>query len=209
MPTDSEFDSAVSRIGEYVGKIGDEIHAEAHTEDNDRLVGYQCIHGPYTYTVIGDPSDEFFTIQFNYNIIEDFKGVIDDSDAEDIIEGSQFEHDTGDVAGLAAMEILDSMSPSNKESLAYHLTQQLTNTDVAFSLGRTQSGTVIEFNVARKIFPYESTFCLSEYNHSVQTVVSSGHGALQFIGHSFDLESAINNQLKDGLDDDRDLRYIH
>lgn len=206
MSLPDSFKESRDEMEEYVERIGDVILVDISNQDNEH-VGYLCEHGDYRYLLVGSLESEFFQVRFQYNLIQSLASPLDESTAEGILEDTDVDRGDEDVATQAAMDILERMSPSNRDKFRYHLMSELTTTDAAHEIITTDSGAIIEFRVHRKIFPDDESFGCTEFNHSVQTVVSAGHNANQFISQAFDLDMVISAQVT--TDEVEETRYIY
>lgn len=205
MPSTSDFEDAVNRLETAVENIGDEV-LDGVDNDEGKQVGHTCHHGDYKYLLHGSPDDQYFTIGFPFSIVNNVGEILDESSAKEILpDGKEVDEDES-ITTLAAYDILEGMSSENRQKFQYHLTQELSTTDTSFRIRHTDSGAITGFDVYREIFPYEEEFSLAEFNHSVQTVVNTGHKGVLFVSTSFDIESYVANQTGSGKKEN--LRYI-
>lgn len=195
MTTGSDFADAVESVRHCINCIGDEVQEEYVTDSSggEIVVGYQATHGSYVYNVVGEPGRHYFNVEFPFSIPHDLGSLLTEETALEIVDDGDLDGDT-DVTTLAAYEILEQMSQENREKFRYELTTVLSSTDTAFTLRATDSGAITGFDISRRVFPYDEDFSLTEFNHSVQTVINSGNSAVQFVATAFDFEDLVESQ---------------
>lgn len=199
MTTGSDFADATETIREYVNLIGDDIQNEfvQDSSGGEIVVGFKASHGSYYYNVVGDPGTHYFRIEFPFHIPQDLGSLLTDDLAEQIVDDADDDGETA-ISTLAAYEILERMSDENKEKFQYELMNVLSSTDTGYEFSTTESGTIIGFDVTRRIFPWEDDFSLTEFNHSVQSVINSGHSAVQFVVTAFDFQELVESHTAGG-----------
>lgn len=200
----SDFDRAIAQIDDHITAIGDEIDDAVYHPDNPgQTIGYDAVHGQWKYHVRGDPDlGPVFEIAFPFSIVSNVKGILDDESANEIhndpdgLTGEKLHHE-------AAIQLLHGIHDHQMESFKYHLINKITTTDASYSV-ESPDGTVVGFQVSRKYYPLDEGGTLSEFSHSVQTVISAGINGIRFSAQSFDFDTLIEDLT--GTSDD--LRYI-
>lgn len=209
MVSQREFEESLNHLEDCIDGIGDEvddkIFATNQEEEKEVHIGFRAKHGSYAYDVYGVPEWEYFDVKFSFSVIHNIGRMLDDTQVDTVVEGQDTDENEVDTETLAGLEIMERMSPQLHEEFKYHLSKALASTDVVSSLNSTESGAITGFEASRKIFPYAEDFQLAKFNHSVQTVVNTGHAGVQFVAHALDLDSYMT-AFTDG---DDEPRYFH
>lgn len=201
----SDFDKAVGTLEECIELIGDEIQDTLEHPDNaGKTVGFIVEHSGWVYTVEGNPSvGPRFIVQFPFNILDSFEELLDEEDAEEILDDPS-QYSSEETVPSMALEILKTIPHHQMEQFRYHLIDQISTTDAAYSL-MTEDKVVYGFRVSRDVFPLDDGYNLTEFSHTAQTVVSSGLSGVKFVNKAFNFEDLVENELGDS----ENQRYIH
>ncbi|MFC7323291.1 hypothetical protein ACFQMF_01725 [Halorubrum rutilum] len=191
-----------------VEKIGDEITHERTTEidGEEKIVEYAARHGDWVYWLSAGSNGHHVTVTFAFSIVNNVATVFNEPDIKSIL-GLDEQKITEEHKKEAARELLSQMRPENQEKLSYHLIKLLSSPTSGFSIDTMNTGTPEAFQVTRKIFPNDSGFSQTEFNHSVQTVVSNGVNAVQLVQQAFDIEEFVESEMSP--DEERDVPYVY
>ena len=126
----------------------------------------------------------------------DFRTLTSGPDKETIESAEELEGDIiiaqeGDElppAAVAAQDIIESMDEDVLERFGLNLFQELSHPEVATQLTYTSDNYFQGFRIDRKIFPEDSGFSLTEFNNSVQAVISMGAFGSNWIGQLLESE---------------------
>lgn len=183
-----------------VEKINGRVVERAQLGEDD-LDFLLCRHGQQTYVIREHPEQDFYEISFIYGLISDISGHLDESivrkltgsppeGALDSSEDSEIEEEIkkNDEASFAIIEegeqmppemeaskkLLESIDDEIMEHFKFNLFQELSNPLVATEIYSTEKGALKSFRIEKKTFPNDDGFNLTEFNRSVQAVVSIG-----------------------------------
>ncbi|WP_155118381.1 hypothetical protein [Halorubrum sp. BV1] len=98
------------------------------------------------------------------------------------------EDDEFPPAVIAAIDILESMDEEVLQRFGLNLFQELSHPEVATQLTYTPNDYFQGFQINRKIFPEDSGFSLTDFNRSVQAVISLGAFGNNWISHLLESE---------------------
>lgn len=199
---------SVANIPEYVDRAGHDIVAAYESDDDgSEVIAWAVEKGDWIYTVESHTPNDGAAILFDYNITNTVSNSLAEDDATEILDTNGLESGERDsVSDRAAEYVMQSVRPENATKLRYRLVEELSSTDTAFQIQTNDADVPAAFRVSRRIFPADEGFHMTEYNHSVQTVVSNGVGAIQMINHSFNFDAVIDTQTS-GREQERP-RYI-
>lgn len=201
---------------DYVQKIGDEIAYQQTVEptNGEEFEVLMCFKGDSKYGIYGFPDYDYLSIVFEYSLLERLAVSLDSEtienhtgeyvDTDEIAEVSP--ENTGDgeiIIGAeqdenppeirAAKSIVESIDEEINERFIFDLFQQSSYPQVSTEIKRTENGYFSGFSIRRKIFPDDSGFNLTEFNNSVQSVVSIGvfaeNTVIESLGEKMQLSS--------------------
>ncbi|MDY6775362.1 MAG: hypothetical protein SV253_04705 [Halobacteria archaeon] len=213
MPSQREFDTKLRELSNYVERIGDEVTGEVEGEaDGSPLHGYECDHGGHKYRIIGTQDWEYFILRYSYQIYGDY-AVAQKLQRAEVPEASEDQEVNINVdltdqdLQNAKQELYQQLSQESQEEVAQvrqKMIQMLSTPESAISFVPDDSQQIHGFNIDRKIFPYSERFCLSEFNRSVQTVVSLGFKGVEYLKNSYGIRSITISQSSTKQDHLRD-----
>lgn len=193
-----------SSIEELVTAIGDEVvDTQTVGEDENEAKIYACQHGDSVYRITDVPGHPYYEIAFVFRLVGAIANRLDDDTVKELTgeepeRGFSAEADvlpkaTEDVADEepktelviagengstpsyeAAKEVLKEIDDEVMDRFGYNLFQELSNPMVAITMRTLDDGSIELFEVSRKIFPEDEGFSLTEFNNSVQAVISKG-----------------------------------
>jgi hypothetical protein len=171
------------------------------TEDvSTPLVLINCSRQSNYYTIMANPEAKYFLIEYPYSLVKSLSAQIQDSaDPESFLQSREIEiksDDPEEIAEQAATELLADFGESNIAELEYQLMDRLLQEDVSAEIvweSVDDNGPEIPrgFNVATKLFPYEPTLSISEFDSRVQKITTLGRRGSKFIKYSFDLDKDV------------------
>lgn len=184
MPTQAEFEEAVDQTKESLGQIGDQVVEELpvppETPEGSRVI--RCQHGDRAFLVTAEPGRAFFELVYPLNLVASLaQQVRSEPGLRRFFEQDGDDITSDDEAMEVAKGLLDSMPPLEKQRLVFHVIERLSSAKTSFRTEDTGGGGLAGFECKRKIFPYEDTFSLARLNDAVQSVISVGHRATQFV----------------------------
>lgn len=184
MPEGEEFQEAVDLTKTSLEQIGDEVVEELPTPpeapEGSRLI--RCQHGELTFLVTAEPDRAFFELVYPLNLVANLaQQVRSEPELRTFFERDGDDLSDDEDALEVARSLLDSMPPLEKQRLIFHLIERLSSPKTSFRTEETGGGGLAGFESKRKIFPYEDSFSLARLNEAVQSVISVGHRATQFI----------------------------
>lgn len=172
MLDEESFEDALQTIRNYVGEIGDSV--ERPIEDQDPYQGFRCQHGDHAYAILGQPERAYFEIIYPVNIVQNV------ADNLKLINQEANETESGvseQEYRKTATDLLESLSPEDTNQLQFHLLNCVLSPQTAHRTYTTAGGGLAGLQVMRKVFPHDAGFTLTEFNRSVQAVVSLGSHA--------------------------------
>jgi len=200
MPTGQEYAQALRDLVEYTENISNEVVEDFDIEgdDGNNYNGYWCDHGGNSYRIIGTQEDEFFRVQYFYDLIGEFaerQAIEEAGDPDDVSDQ--------DIDREAAIAILSDQAQENPEDYANlnsNLRQLIRNpSPTGYTIDANEYGVVRNFRVEHMIFIYEDGFTISDYHEAVQRVVSTGLPGRRFLRDSFGILDPLN--VDDGSSD--------
>ncbi|XGI84102.1 hypothetical protein ACEU6E_02320 [Halorutilales archaeon Cl-col2-1] len=216
MPSQREFDTKLRELSNYVERIGDEVTGEVEGEaDGSPLHGYECDHGGHKYRIIGTQDWEYFILRYSYQIYGDY-AVAQKLQRAEVPEASENQEVNINVdltdqdLQNAKEELYQQLSQESQEEVAQvrqKMIQMLSTPESAISFVPDDSQQIHGFNIDRKIFPYSERFGLSEFNRSVQTVVSLGFKGVEYLKNSYGIRNISISQSSTKQDHLRDRGF--
>lgn len=188
-------------IEELVTSIGDEVlAADIISTPTDEIEVYFCLHGNQEYRIIEEVNRPSFLIKFVFNLVDSIGRSLSDeriheltgekpSDSGQFTSGEDLEEDEEDVetkimlfegedelppADQAGLEILKAVDKETMERFRFNLFQELSDPMVASVINDSDEVPFKGFEISRRFFPEDDGFSLTEFNNSVQAVVSQG-----------------------------------
>jgi hypothetical protein len=189
-------------IGEFVGKIDDQILDYKTLEDEGTEVEiYFCAHGNNRYRIVGEKGKPFYNVIHHFDLIEALAQDLNDEKVaefadeeseiqdeaerrslEEITEADEIEAEIEMIQdsqnlpprSQAAIDVLQSVDEEVMERFKYNLFQELSDPMVSTELTHQYDDTMTGFRISRKIFPEDKGFSLTEFNNTVQAVISQG-----------------------------------
>lgn len=200
-----EIQRTLEAVEAQIETIGDEVvdTKTAEVDGTTKAVGLVAEHGNWTYIVDVIKNEHHrVQIKFPFSIISNVSNVLDEETASEIASGTDLPDDIDDEVA-AAFEILSSIRPHKMDQFRQHLIDRISTTDAAYSI-REEENVVVGFDVVREFYPLDESGTVTEFSHSVQTVVSSGSAGVRFCNMAFDFESAVDEFTGEA----EDLAYI-
>lgn len=200
------FTDNLDQLRSYADIASDEIHDEIIEAVNgtDITVGYQIIHGSYSYNIRGHPEADRFQLRFPYSIPHDLGSLLNKQDAREFVQDPDGDDRSDDIQVLAAFELLERMSEENREQFRFHLSKAIQCPDNSYSLRQTEAGAITGFDITCSIYLQDDSYSLNDYADDVTALVGTGHSGVVFVGQAFDLSSMLKNE----TGGDTDLRYV-
>ncbi|WP_336358648.1 hypothetical protein [Haloarcula sp. CGMCC 1.6347] len=213
--TDQKHPERIDELRECVENIGGEVlSTRAVDSHNGELWVLLCRHGNDTYNIIEQTNINAFLIRYDFSLIriiasrlsdEQIEGRIEDELDDDrnvnipesLLEASESEDaelvvQTSDdelpPEMQAAEKIIESLENDSLERFGLNLFQKASHPEVATELVRTTDGFFEGFRISRKIFPDDEGFNLTEFNNSVQSVMSVGTFGNNLVADLFESE---------------------
>lgn len=184
MSSELSFEEAVAHTKEMLEQIGDEVVEELPLapEAPDGAALIRCRHGDLEFLVNAQPDQAFFELVYPLNLVANLaRQVQTQPNLQTLFEQDGYDVSSDEEALQAATALLESMPPLEKQRLVFHLIDRLSTPHTSFRTEETEGGGLAGFESKRKIFPYEDTFTLARLNDAVQSVISVGHQATQFV----------------------------
>lgn len=184
MPDPDAFQDAVDRTKEGLEQIGDEVVEDLPVppEASEGSKVIRCQHGDLDFLVTAEPGRAFFELAYPFNLVANLaQQVRSDPELRRFVERDGGDLSDDEHALEVAQGLLDAMPPLEKQRLIFHLIERLSSPKTSFRTQETGGGGLAGFESKRKIFPYEDGFSLARLNDAVQSVISVGHRATQFI----------------------------
>lgn len=192
MVSGAAFDRCVQRIDDCIEESGDEIVDAYYSKDDaTRTVGYDALRGGWVYQILGTPGHDDFRIRFPFDITNNISDILTEEDAESILSDLSDPSVEADKLTRASIAILDDMDPELMSEFEQHLISTLMDSSVGYNVDKTEEGSVVGFTISRPVYPADDGFSLTEFSHSVQAVITTGIGGVQFINSAFQFEDLI------------------
>lgn len=199
MPTGQEYAQALRNVTEWVESTDREIIGEidAESEDGESISGYVVSHGSFDVVVLGNEEEEFFKVQYAYLLAKDLitRRVMQEGRAE-IGEEYQPSDEEIDQAEEEIRSAAQDKTQEEMNKLRHHITQILSVPECGFQILPPNSPLITGFQVTRKMFVYEEDFSSSDFNRSVQTVVSVGLPGKNLLKRAFGMVGAPQDTLQ-------------
>lgn len=194
------------------------VAKETIESDDDEVTLLICRHGNHPYTILEVPDKPFFIIRYRFSIIEQIAAGLSDEMIEErtgispdeegefrtLASAPEKEVDTAESpegeliiaqeddefppAVIAAIDIIESIDEDVLQRFGLNLFQELSHPEVGTQLAYTSNDYLQGFRIDRKIFPEDSGFSLTEFNSSVQAVISLGTFGNNWIGQLLESE---------------------
>lgn len=181
MPTEDELSDFVeNEAPNLIEGIGDTFVDSLRQEQDDPIVyNVLCSHGNNYYVLATATSVKFVQVQFRYELIGDLITLSsgDEGNGEPrrtAVRESSIPEDIIEEANSEADNIIESLSPNQAEKLRWRLIEIISRAPAVGYEVNDRDGRPFGFNVTAKIFPYDEVISLSEYEQSVQSVMSVG-----------------------------------
>lgn len=194
MPTTEDYEAVMSTLADWAEDIGDTVVGEnepdlfeIETEDGEleSVGGHRVQHGDNIYFVVGAPDNRFLSVTYPLSLLANLTSSIPVEIAEVVVDDSI---DEEEVQFEAAKILLNEVPQAEMEQLNYHLFMIVSAGSIETTIDRNEKGSIVSFNVSRKIFPYEDSFRISHFNDAVQQVVTAGVRGAQILQNSVHLE---------------------
>jgi len=191
----------INLIEEYIKKTdGEVLHKDRISDDKgeQNVDILACLHGESRYDILGHQSSSYFSIEYRYSLIERIGTQLSDEEITNMVgeepqdefeielgentdasEAELIVEDSENVEDLpprfrAAIKLIESPDRETNQRFIYDLFQELSHPSVSTEIVTSQNGYFQGFVIRKKIFPQDSGFNLTEFNNSVQSVVSLG-----------------------------------
>ncbi len=209
MPSEDEFQAALSTIEEYVSDVGGEVAGKIDAVDGDDSVkGFLGRHGGSTYQVYGSPDELYFRLQAKYDVTREAAGMVkaEGLKAEDVAgESGQLEVEIEEEdlkAGLRRLgEVWRSKSGEERAGFAASLTRLLARDAAGYAILKTD-GVPHGVRVVKKIYPYEDGFDRRRFDDAVMTVLDVLIPARQQLRNAYDVTGKVELGGGSAEDDD-------
>lgn len=193
--TSEAFDDALSRVEDHVETIGGTVagpisESPVIAPDNPEIHGFDCRHGTEPYLITALEDDAYFSIRFPRSIIFTVADQLSDETLRQFSKNSDLKEGEREQAAL------DWIHQADEELLGeihFHLRERLSEPEVAFTSNSSDKMAPLSFEVSRKIFPYSDSLDVTEFNNSVQSVVSVGVMGMNYISTVFNLGTDLSD----------------
>lgn len=206
MPENSKRESEIELLKSLVYEIGDEVNSDLDgsvfgvPDGEGEIFGFWCSRGDNSYVIIGAEERRYFTVISLSSLVGTIARKLDEDEIDELSgDESDLDSSTRDLEdepdedirrlNQAAVNWLEEVDDELMDEIKFHLRERLSSPEVAFDMKTSDKDALLGFSVERKIFPYEEDFGISEFDQSIQAVISVSVLAQNFLGESFDIES--------------------
>lgn len=182
-----QFDSALDTLGRYVTQIGDEVDEEIEgTAGGEKFYGYSCSHGTHTYLILGMKPWDYFAVKYPLNMDHGvaLRRKAKQTDLPNMEEVEVTEADIQNAREELNKE-LNGMPHQLRRELRLNLIEMLSREGCVVDLDTEEEVNIHGFNIDRKVFAYEDSFNLSDFESAVQTVINLGWVGKEFIAENY------------------------
>ncbi|WP_147298712.1 hypothetical protein [Haloferax sp. Atlit-47N] len=198
--TETNQSDQIEKIKRCVENIGDDV-ATIKTTKSAEGKEFQllvCFHGTNRYVILEDPDQSYFEISYEFHLTEQIAARLspdniaertglspDEVEQFEEVDHNVVDDDRGDIVIAqkgddlpppiqAAQDVIESLDKEVLERFGLNLFQELSQPEVAVSLRHTENEYFDGFRISRKVFPDDSGFSVTEFNNSVQSVITVG-----------------------------------
>ncbi|WP_152416122.1 hypothetical protein [Halococcus hamelinensis] len=180
MVSEQQLTQKLELIGNYIEIIDDEILGRNEEEVtiegvyDEVLRGHRAISDQTLYIVGGRSDREYLSVLYFYTVTQSVANQIPENSARSIIDHYDHPEDVEDASFEAAKLLLNDTSSEKMNEFENKLYATMSHGSVEVSLNSEHSGFLSGFYVEHKIFPFGTSYDLSEFNSVVQSVNNAG-----------------------------------
>ncbi|MFP4632655.1 MAG: hypothetical protein ACLFMT_04370 [Halobacteriales archaeon] len=211
MPSDSEFDSALSTVERFAADVSGEVVGEVEGESDDGVVvsGFAVDQGGTVYRVYGSGDWRYFRVEARYEAVAEVAGTLRASGAspEERERMASLEDLSEDDLERAFEHMRSSwreMSGDERGGFAAALTRALAREAVGYSV-YDREGVPVGVEVSRRIYPFDEGFDRRRYDDAVMTVVDVLLPARDHVRRLYDVGRAVQGG---SVDSDVDRAFM-
>lgn len=204
MTSDYDFSQALERIEYCIDTVGDGVKEEI--VDDGQKLGFVSERWGARYFAVGLPDVRYFEISYPYSLVGTLEDILDESNANDLLDGVDTTGLDGSNERQAAEHLMNSMAEATREKLRFHLREKLSTPDTNCNIHTSNSGGILRFEVRDRIYPLEDDFSLNEFESSVQSVMNVGTDAAKFLSYAFNIEEYVDSQTSSEMIQPRYIR---
>ena len=204
MPSETEFNAALTEIVGYLENTGREIVGEIDDENDEGapISGFQCRQGTFDFVIYGSPELPRFRLVARHDLILEIAQI---QVAAEMSENSDEVPEFTDERRKAAMEELERINGEADEEfvdkLHFRLMDRLSVPHATFGLEHTESGGLRAFTVEKNVFVYEDGFSISDFDEDVQSVVGTAFPAQLMLDRAYGIRSIADEEPESKTDE--------